>query len=670
MSSSSYLPEIRDGEIRLLYIAPGDFTAPIICTLKVRSISSKPAYEALSYTWNSTGGLQTITVNGFPCSVTSNLQLALRHLRPRSGEEAQGLVLWVDALCIDQSNDEEKAVQVGMMGNIYRGARRVRAWIGERDEEDEDADEAGQEEIGNSWTVWRLLEDFGSSKRFDSWDTEHPYILKPGQGLNEMLKCLTDCWETESGKQSWKIMTRMLNRPYWTRVWIQQELYSNRHVIVHCGSKSAAFECWTRALEAHSYESDLDLSDRSIKLQFGNVRPCSQEVGYAGSIVLLFGLGRRYHKRVNGHESHVRLLRQQLFRGATDPRDKIYGILDMVECWAEGRFRADYTVSTSQVYVRAVQSTIKRWKSLDVLLDMMPCPVSMRMFDLPTWCPDWSHFITLFEDGSEVGDLKSSDVPRGLNRRADVNKFDYSRNSISHTEISDDGRVLHCYGIMLDYLCEVVEGPWTSAQEESSYENVARLLRLTNAEHYPGRKEALWRTLISNRASKMDLDPQTFVPAPDDFGGRFETWLQIQRLWQELNQNPEDESLQSLKTNSNALAKALMPIDKQLGTDVTSVEAMKQVDTWYLPFVVSCQLASRQRRFFMTKGDHMGLAPMHTLPGDVIVVLYGASLPVILRPVGTHFEFIGEAYVNMWERGEAVDLAEKGELEKRWFELH
>lgn len=102
------------------------------------------------------------------------------------------MVLWVDALCIDQGNDGEKAVQVGMMGEIYRDARRVRAWIGKRDEEDVDVDVEDEvavrgEGMGNSWTVWKLLEEFGTSNHFDCWDVEEPHKLKPGEGLNKMV---------------------------------------------------------------------------------------------------------------------------------------------------------------------------------------------------------------------------------------------------------------------------------------------------------------------------------------------------------------------------------------------------------------------------------------------------------------------------------------------------
>ncbi|KAK0106173.1 hypothetical protein ONS96_003820 [Cadophora gregata f. sp. sojae] len=275
------------------------------------------------------------------------------------------------------------------------------------------------------------------------------------------------------------------------------------------------------------------------------------------------------------------------------------------------------------------------------------------------------------EDGSEEAtDLKWAEVPHGLNRWCD-NKFDYNRNIKGHIKVSDNGRVLRCFGIKLDEVCDVADGPWSPGNETPAYENLERLLRLTGAEHDSGQREALWRTLISNRAWDPDFEstPQRFVQAPDDFGGRFETWLAMARLRHKLDQTPDDATLQPLRTDGSLLAKAVLPMDQQPEPGTTSEEAVEQVVMWQHPFLASCQIASRCRRFFMTKGNHMGLAPVHVLPGDVLVVLYGATLPVVLRPVELHFEFVGEAYINNWERGEALDLAESGEMKECFFEI-
>lgn len=90
-------------------------------------LDSKPPYEALSYTWGDEESACWILLDGLPFHIRPNLRHALRRLRqPRHTR-----VIWVDAICIDQTGTDEKSVQVLMMGRIYAGARRVVAWLGE-----------------------------------------------------------------------------------------------------------------------------------------------------------------------------------------------------------------------------------------------------------------------------------------------------------------------------------------------------------------------------------------------------------------------------------------------------------------------------------------------------------------------------------------------------------
>ncbi|KAF1982758.1 hypothetical protein K402DRAFT_295350, partial [Aulographum hederae CBS 113979] len=83
-------------------------------------------YDALSYAWESDKGTTIIQVDGHHLQVTRNLAHALRRLR-RPGVAR---TLWVDAICINQSDNEEKSRQVGMMKNIYESASFVLIWLG------------------------------------------------------------------------------------------------------------------------------------------------------------------------------------------------------------------------------------------------------------------------------------------------------------------------------------------------------------------------------------------------------------------------------------------------------------------------------------------------------------------------------------------------------------
>jgi hypothetical protein len=84
-------------------------------------LKEAPDYDAISYVWGSPENKGLITCNGQPFTVTANLLLALQRMR----HESHGVLLWTDAICIDQCNEKERSHQVAIMGVIYESARRV-----------------------------------------------------------------------------------------------------------------------------------------------------------------------------------------------------------------------------------------------------------------------------------------------------------------------------------------------------------------------------------------------------------------------------------------------------------------------------------------------------------------------------------------------------------------
>lgn len=118
-----------------------DENAPLSCAI-VETTLDKPAnYYALSYTWGSEGPSEAMAI--FPdrdsttagtsvqnIVLTPNCAAALKLLRKRLGDSDTGV--WVDAVCINQSNVADKNVQVTMMAEIYRLANCVIVWVGQQ----------------------------------------------------------------------------------------------------------------------------------------------------------------------------------------------------------------------------------------------------------------------------------------------------------------------------------------------------------------------------------------------------------------------------------------------------------------------------------------------------------------------------------------------------------
>jgi hypothetical protein len=126
-----------------------DTISPISCQLQKFFITSPPEYDAISYTRGAgSGGGEVILVDGAPIQIPENAAAALRHVRRRAPSSKPARV-WIDTLCIDQEDTDEKAKQVQIMPLIYQEAARVCIWLG-----------ASMEfSVGSWWNrVWPLHE--------------------------------------------------------------------------------------------------------------------------------------------------------------------------------------------------------------------------------------------------------------------------------------------------------------------------------------------------------------------------------------------------------------------------------------------------------------------------------------------------------------------------------
>lgn len=138
----SSLPLDSD-KIRLLRLLPSDNeAAPLHCELCNYSLQESSqrthVYDALSYVWGDTHATLPIYVDKNRFNVTENLHAALLHLRDHSFER----IIWVDAICINQKDKQEKEQQIRLMYKIYTYANCVIVWLGE---EANDSDQALEE---------------------------------------------------------------------------------------------------------------------------------------------------------------------------------------------------------------------------------------------------------------------------------------------------------------------------------------------------------------------------------------------------------------------------------------------------------------------------------------------------------------------------------------------
>jgi hypothetical protein len=212
-----YTPlHLEEGAFRLLCLRPSDDpSSDIHCELipgkvgwQVDDGGELLDYHPLSYVWGDPDPPKTIYVEGKSMVIRPNLFAALKQLRLRE----KRLLLWVDAICIDQNNLDERNQQINLMEQIYRLNASVYMWLGEEADESDLAME-----------TLSLIGAFLDEDRAEQ-----------AKKIEQFMKSSFD----RSYDRNWKAVTGLFSRNYWTRVWILQEVLQSSQAILHCGSKS------------------------------------------------------------------------------------------------------------------------------------------------------------------------------------------------------------------------------------------------------------------------------------------------------------------------------------------------------------------------------------------------------------------------------------------------
>jgi hypothetical protein len=115
-------------KIRTLDLLSGAWGDAIECRLRVVSLDDKPSFKAITYVWGDPQHKRGITHDGQSFFVTQNLFRGLQGVR----DPAMKLTIWVDALCINQTDSDERREQIQLMRAIYTSASEVLIWLGIR----------------------------------------------------------------------------------------------------------------------------------------------------------------------------------------------------------------------------------------------------------------------------------------------------------------------------------------------------------------------------------------------------------------------------------------------------------------------------------------------------------------------------------------------------------
>ena len=344
--------------IRLLYLLPAETSADIRVDLVHTRLTKEdvPKYEALSYAWGERDTTEVIYVgqNGDDTiAVTRSLYQALPYLRYTDKPR----VLWVDAICVDQQNLEERSHQVERMGDVYSLADRVIVWLGLDDT--------------TSGHAIQLLRAVASKVEVD-WITS---TMKPVSQDDADWADMTDA--RFYSKQDVFAIYSLVMRPWFERLWVQQEIHANRNAVLICGSDTLSWHDFRKAIFCFYYKWRIFEDDWTLYPDLGvRLLLISHMISEGGYLTLGALIERSQQCK------------------CSDPRDRVYAVLSMLKTFErDAKIKPDYTKTVSQVYRDVVLSVLDHTNKISILghCEMQEQPLeSSDSLQLPSWVPDWT----------------------------------------------------------------------------------------------------------------------------------------------------------------------------------------------------------------------------------------------------------------------------------------
>ncbi|KAI0186799.1 aldehyde dehydrogenase family-domain-containing protein [Xylaria flabelliformis] len=390
--SSIYTPlDYTQPQVRFIEIIPfATDDEPVSCRLKIMDLTKNIPYAALSYVWGDINFTEDILVNGIKLPVTTNLASALRQFRttgfPHHPDVGKLQWLWVDAICINQNNIEEKNHQVPFMGKIYSNASLVLSWLGIPDYSRLDA---AIHTIHNIAPIIRATPD-GSGLKAGN-EVVHTGFRWLISTLGPDIYRASDSESTATG---WQALKALGSHVYWKRAWIVQEIVLARSPSIHwfiCGSESATF---AELLLFSSFITSLKNTSSPPLSEYG---PRSMERGtwYHLSNTPVYLLPSLYvievlKKNIQDQpgDDYCSIFKaaalMALFCSATLPQDLIYAALGMVQ---QPNILPDYRKSVKEVYLDAAKVSVGT--QLSIFLQSSGYGIHTdNEYDLPSWLPD------------------------------------------------------------------------------------------------------------------------------------------------------------------------------------------------------------------------------------------------------------------------------------------
>ncbi|OHF03172.1 hypothetical protein CORC01_01556 [Colletotrichum orchidophilum] len=693
---------ICQGEIRLLLLQPSENRfADIVVELRsfsIQEIMDNPdefKFTALSYNWgreeeskivlidtcNDKDLVPVPSMNEFAevvthfnrklkrLSVKPNLYAFLQEFR----QQHKPVALWVDRICINQEDNKEKQDQVAIMGQIYSTAANVAIWLGPADED-------------------------GKTDRAMDFIS---FVLQDETGEKFKAKYATN----------WSELLYLMRRRWFSRRWIIQELALAKSAEVRCGSKKRNWRDFSDAVSIFALQFDSILREIKRDQKLERSLEGIKDMKPLGARILVDVLSNTFQRQVDGDIYAPRQGLESLISSlstfeTSDPRDTIYTLLNLAKetCTLPSsnsmRKRRlskqeknlppepDYSLDLLQVYTNFVKWCIEESDSLDILCRHWALPELKqkldehypRLVELPSWIKTVQESAYGSQNegfgGRRTGDsfvgvpgARCYNASNGLSPKIcfgrdmklpkpieDISaqkavegneQFEFitssqqrplagqmNRNLLTRRRNSDNSLTLIVRGLCIGIVSESYP-----MHEGIIPRQVLRSLGHDQKTELQSVSETVWRTLVADRDADGKAPPAWYHRAcmtclvSDTNAGNIDTNAILQ----------QDEAATNLKA-----------------------DYMKRV-----------QAVCWNRRYIECKDENgadrklVGIAPQDSKVDDFVCILFGCSVPCILRPFWNdrgrgsdpaYYELVGEAFLLGQMDGEALDGLSEEEL--------
>ena len=610
--------KLKQGQFRILHLqsAAAGCHAQLQGTMSICSLDRpKIIFETLSYVWGDSSLKEsTIVIDGYVLHITNILASALHQLRTRDPDH--DLRIWIDAICIDQTDEKEKAVQIALMGDIYRCCSHVNIWLLDPMDATISLD-----------TTVHLQE------LFSCIASEHFHNI-PGfftdEGTGQLM-----FEETSEFTAAWKGFRLVTESLWWTRSWTVQEAILPPRLSFMYGS-------------AEPFDSKIIDEAESRQWQFGKgIQPCCSEAMALfpqSKMEALYEFFDKYRKisvrRVvgktrdfDGRDLFYMIVRSFADRSCQEPRDIIYSLWSQTirDCY-KGH-TPSYCKPLEDVFLEVFKCMIQEAQTNSFLYAGTDFRVlygpgfGPDEIKKPTWVPSFK------------GAMSSQSVESYFDRLAYSRLFGASGWEKSTLRLMGHDE-LHLDGVYIDRIravggavtnvdirtnCKRVFDEWwdmvrtiTTEKTERTRHDLARLLcgdvyheRQTHTRRVGRNTRFFLQNVLATHWIKLGAEIGLHMMANSEWWRRAspEDYLcdEFDQLWE--------------------------------SGDLSRVEDMAYKKT--------VMAALMDRALYVTEDrGMMGLCMPHARAGDEVWIVYGSKLPFVLRPVGQEvYNLIGDCYL-------------------------